>query len=81
MRINLQFSVSLLLASMFVAGSLCSCSSAEATNIDYVYECKGPNAKVYHKDPECRGLNKCSTSVEKVKESTRRPCRICAKNK
>ena len=61
--------------------SLCSCSSAEGANTGYVYECKGPKAKVYHRDPYCKGLNNCSASVRKVKESKRRPCRICAKYK
>lgn len=46
-----------------------------------VYICTGPNAKVYHRTPNCKGLNKCSGSIKKVSVSdvsrSRRPCKIC----
>ena len=32
----------------------------------YVYICKGSNSYAYHYNPNCRGLRKCSTSLEKI---------------
>lgn len=53
-----------------------SCSS------EYVYICTGPSSSVYHKTDDCRGLNRCSDSIDKVtvkeaKEMGRRACKIC----
>jgi hypothetical protein len=46
-----------------------------------VYICQGPRSKVYHKAQNCKGLNKCSTTVKEVsiseaKNMGRRACRI-----
>lgn len=48
---------------------------------EYVYICKGPSSKVYHRSEHCRGLSHCSTRIYKVtleesKKLNRRPCRI-----
>ena len=50
----------------------------------YVYICTGPESKRYHSNSNCRGLNKCSASIEKVtvakaKSMKRTACRICYK--
>jgi hypothetical protein len=47
----------------------------------YVYVCKGPASKVYHKSERCRGRSHCSTEVYKVtlkeaQEIGRRACKI-----
>lgn len=47
-----------------------------------VYVCMGPKSKVYHSDPECKGLDRFSTSVKaislkKAEEMGRRACKIC----
>ena len=39
-------------------------SSNVASN--YVYICKGSSSYAYHYNPNCRGLRKCSTSLEKI---------------
>ena len=49
-----------------------------------VYICTGPESKRYHSNSNCRGLNKCSASIEKVtvakaKSMKRTPCKICYK--
>lgn len=48
---------------------------------EYVYLCEGPNSKVYHRSPDCRGLSHCSTRIYKVtleeaQKLGRRPCKI-----
>lgn len=47
-----------------VAGFLMS-ASAPFTASD-VYICNGPSSKKYHLVEDCRGLNNCSTKIEKV---------------
>ncbi len=47
-----------------------------------VYICTGPQAKVYHRTDKCKGLNKCSGSVnqvtiKKAQSMKRRACKIC----
>lgn len=47
-----------------------------------VYICTGESSVRYHSSPDCRGLERCSGSVEKVSKSYaesigRTPCRIC----
>ncbi len=49
-----------------------------------VYVCTGPQAKSYHKDPDCMGLQSCSAKIETVpieeaKDEGRKPCRYCCK--
>ena len=53
--------------------------SSNEVSETYVYICKGPNSKVYHYTPHCRGLRKCSTELEKLtlreaKEKGRKLC-------
>lgn len=57
-----------------------SCMTADAASSGYVYECQGPKSEVYHTTPDCKGLNRCSTRIQKVqkKATTRRACKICA---
>jgi len=62
----------------FVLLTFSSFSFLETT---YVYICKGPNSKVYHKSEHCNGLSHCSTQIYKVtieecKKLGRRPCKI-----
>jgi len=57
---------------------LCSFTYIQST---YVYVCKGPQSKVYHKSDHCKGLSHCSTQVFKItleesKQMGRRPCRM-----
>ena len=47
----------------------------------FVFVCKGPSSKVYHKSEKCKGLSHCSTQIYKVMEEEaksigRRACRI-----
>lgn len=47
-----------------------------------VYICTGKNAKVYHNDRNCKGLNRCSRAVKAItldeaKRMGRRECKIC----
>lgn len=38
-----------------------------------VYVCMGPKSKVYHSDPECKGLDRCSyISESNIVEKSRR---------
>lgn len=47
-----------------------------------VYICTGSNAKKYHCDVDCRGLNNCQGSIrqislQKAREMGRTACKIC----
>jgi len=50
-----------------------------------VWICTGEYAYAYHKNKNCRGLNRCSCEIKKVtlKEAKKRerskPCKICYK--
>ncbi|WP_321479777.1 hypothetical protein [uncultured Bacteroides sp.] len=49
-----------------------------------VYICTGPKSTVYHSNPKCRGLNRCSGEIKAIsladaKEMGRRACKICYK--
>lgn len=49
-----------------------------------VYICTGPQAKSYHKNKECYGLQSCSADVEEItlheaEDQGRHPCRYCWK--
>ena len=51
---------------------------------DNVFICTGPQAKSYHKDVNCYGLQSCSVEIEKIpldqaKDEGRKPCRYCCK--
>ncbi|MBQ9588845.1 MAG: hypothetical protein IJR29_01530 [Butyrivibrio sp.] len=53
-------------------------------NTEEVYICTGPQAKSYHKDKECYGLQSCSSdvdiiSVDQAIDDGRKPCRYCCK--
>jgi hypothetical protein len=63
----------------------CPASSAivskTAAATEYVYLCEGPYSKVYHASPDCKGLSRCSTRIEKVtleeaRKEGRRPCKF-----
>lgn len=54
------------------------------TLIEHVYICTGPQAKSYHKDNNCYGLQSCSDNIENIsidqaKDEGRKPCRYCCK--
>lgn len=47
-----------------------------------VYICTGPKATKYHKTDKCRGLNRCSGSIEQLLISNAKakgysPCKTC----
>ncbi len=48
----------------FVASLFMAASSPTASND--VYICNGPKSKKYHYKEDCRGLNNCSTKIEKI---------------
>lgn len=75
---------SILLLSIFFIGIMPMSSGTQSFNSEgdkTVYICTGPNAKVYHRTPNCKGLNKCSGSIKKVSlrevSRSRRACKIC----
>lgn len=52
------------------------------TGAEIVYICTGPKSKKYHRSEQCRGLDKCSSSISAVsvaeaKSMGRTPCKIC----
>lgn len=55
-----------------------SCSTYEVER-RYVYVCNGKKSYAYHYNPYCRGLNRCSTALEKIteKEAIKRKRRLC----
>lgn len=78
-----------LLFTLFAVMLFCACSNNNKSCLkesgadnDIVYICTGPRASVYHKLSVCRGLNRCSGTIEEVTveeaiNANRRPCRIC----
>lgn len=61
-----------------------SLQALEPLQSSMVYICTGPESKRYHSNSNCRGLNKCSASIEKVtvakaKSMKRTACKICYK--
>ena len=47
-----------------------------------VYVCTGPMSQCYHKDRHCKGLERCSKTIEAVSvaeaiDAGRRPCKWC----
>ena len=65
---------------IIVLAIIFSCTSF-TTFQNYVYICKGPYSKVYHKSDHCKGLSNCSTEVYSItiqdaEQMNRRPCRI-----
>ncbi len=59
------------------------CLPLKASEADRTaYICVSKNAKVYHLDRDCRGLNRCNHQIRAVKlkeiAKYRRACKICA---
>ena len=74
----------ILLTLMLLAGNATTNNTVNLANETYVYICTGPKSKRYHCTKNCRGLNSCSESIEKVtltkaKELGRDACGICYK--
>ena len=74
----------LLLTLILLAGNAPIDNAVNSANENYVYICTGPKSKRYHCINNCRGLNSCSESIEKVtltkaKELGRDACGICYK--
>ena len=48
----------------------------------YAYICDSGNTVKYHLDKDCRGLNKCTHEIKKVKledaKEEHNPCKLCA---
>lgn len=59
-----SFTSKLILIFTILLVSVIAYSSNVASN--YVYICKGSSSYAYHYNPNCRGLRKCSTSLEKI---------------
>ena len=70
-------------ALLFVpTGARMNAVHTDATQETYVYICTGPQSKRYHSKSNCRGLNSCSGSIEKVtltkaQSMHRTPCKVC----
>lgn len=63
-------------------GLMSSCGKRmTSSHSDYVYICTSPKAEVYHSDPDCKGLSRCSYDVDMIDREKaakfRRPCKIC----
>lgn len=53
-------------------------------NPNKVYICTGPQSNAYHSKRRCKGLMKCSESIETVtieeaEQMNRHPCKFCCK--
>lgn len=81
----------LILTLLISASALTAIEAKKTTNAEYkantnevVYVCTGKSSKRYHKNSDCRGLAKCSGTIESVSVSTAKnsgktPCKICNK--
>lgn len=64
--------------------AICGCGKSRGGNSDdVVYVCTGPSAECYHLDPECSGLQRCSSITESMtlndaESEGYRHCRICS---
>lgn len=60
-----------------VAGFMLSASTLPTETTAYV--CNGPSSKKYHLKEDCRGLNRCSTKIEKttVKDAKEKGRTLC----
>lgn len=72
----------LLLTLILLAGNVATDTTNNQANETYVYICTGPKSEKYHSSKDCRGLNRCSATIEKItltkaKELGRGPCDIC----
>lgn len=57
-------------------------TNTEKKDSGKVYICTGPQSHAYHIDRYCKGLQRCSRSIEKIsiekaEELHRHPCRFC----
>lgn len=74
-----------MIRSLLIAALLTLSTSGNVVNNGnqtYVYVCTGPKAKVYHKTPNCKGLENCSKEIKKVtleqaQKMNRRACKLC----
>lgn len=59
-------------------------SKTSLADVETVFVCTSPGAKVYHAREDCMGLSSCSYEVEEISideaETFRRPCRMCFEN-
>jgi serine/threonine-protein kinase RIO1 len=74
---HLQLTIKLFLLVLIL--SLLSGSTIQNKN---VVICTGKSAVVYHSHKNCKGLNRCGSSLktvtlEEAKKLGRRPCKIC----
>lgn len=78
----------LILILICMAALMCGCKKNEhkrpwAEDDRTVYLCDSPNAKAYHYDRYCDGLQSCTHEVVEATEDEasgyRRPCRRCVK--
>lgn len=79
LAMHVRLLAGMLMMAIVLSWSLSARTSAEAAGTGYVYICTGPNAKVYHSTPDCKGLRKCSGEVKRVEKVSvnRRPCKVC----
>ena len=75
-------------AVLLSAFMLTACTNTNTQNEDAdsgkVYICTGQYSQAYHIDRYCKGLQRCSRSIqniiiEKAEELHRHPCRFCCK--
>ncbi|WP_288897521.1 hypothetical protein [uncultured Capnocytophaga sp.] len=65
------FNLKIIFLAIVLFVSMIACSSYEVSS-GYVYICKGTNSYAYHYNPHCRGLKRCTTSLEKITEKEAR---------
>ena len=83
----MKLTATILLTAVFMcmpAESMHSRLHTKSVQEHYVYICTGPKSYRYHSNSDCRGLNNCSASIEKVtlakaKAMKRTACKICYK--
>ncbi len=62
--------------------SLCTFTLLVGCSDGDVYICTGPQSEAYHKSDDCKGLRRCSGTIEKISKEDakfigRRACRFC----
>lgn len=72
MTMNIKAPITVLFACSLLTG----CSDGD------VYICTGPQSEAYHKSDDCKGLRRCSGTIEKISKEDakfigRRACRFC----
>lgn len=81
---KLIFTIVVLLMTVPMAVDAGEPAAAPAKESSTMWVCGGPNSKRYHKTKDCRGLNRCSKTPQKMtlKECQKKgytACRICVK--